>query len=252
MTERRRVRSRRKRAREEERDGDKDEEELNAEKGLDGGADWAEEGNLGSLGTNGGPDGGEKWGAEEDGEGRGAGPAPHARQGRGAETAEGRRILELLKKHESVMEPPRRRGARPRARFELLEHTADVGVRAYGTTLHEAFENAALGMFSIITNPEDVAPVQEFTVEATAEDLKGLLHEWLSRLLTLSQINGVLFSEFSVELSGGEKGVTLEARAFGEPADPSRHAYKTEIKAVTRHMLEVREDPPTVTVLFDI
>ena len=47
-------------------------------------------------------------------------------------------------------------------------------------------------------------------------------------------------------------GMGLTGQALGEPADPKKHVYKTEIKAVTHHMLEVREHPPMVKVLFDI
>ena len=236
MPERRRAQAGR-RAREEERE----EAEGAAPEGGEGEEEEEEGARLPEEGSDGLEDGGPglsrlRW-------------SPAAR-----ETPDGRRIRQLLEKHASAPDPaPRRRRAGPRVKFELIEHTADVGVRAYGATLSQAFENAALGMFSIVTEPEEVSPVQDFDLELGAEDLRDLLHEWLSRLLALSQVNGVLFSSFRVELGarpGG--GVELRGVASGEPADPSRHAYKTEIKAVTRHMLEVREDPPSVRVLFDI
>ncbi|MGQ9583484.1 MAG: archease [Thermoplasmatota archaeon] len=167
---------------------------------------------------------------------------------------EARRIQRLLEKHREPPAPENRpAGVRPGKRFELLEHTADVGIQAYGATVAQVFENAALGMFSVVTDPDDVAPIQDFTVEAQAEDLKELLHEWLSRLLVISQLHGILFSSFRVELRRAEGGgVALRGWALGEGADPSRHIYKTEIKAVTRHMLELRENPPGARVLFDI
>jgi SHS2 domain-containing protein len=172
----------------------------------------------------------------------------------GAESEEGRHILELLEKHQEYSEAPPSRRARPPAakRFEVVEHTADVGIKAYGETITEAFENAALGMFNIITDPAKVGLQQDFEVMIEGEDLKTLLHEWLSQLLILSQVNGMLFSGFRVEMKPLQYGMGLTGWAIGEPADPGKHVYKTEIKAVTHHMLEVRERPPMVKVLFDI
>ena len=181
-------------------------------------------------------------------------PADREKPSYGAESEQGRHILELLEKHQEHAGQPRPRGPKPPAekRFELVEHTADVGIKAYGETVPEAFENAALGMFNIITEPSKVALVQDFEVMLEGDDLKMLLHEWLSQLLILSQVNGMLFSGFKVELRPLPIGLGLTGWAIGEPADPNKHVYKTEIKAVTHHMLEVRERPPMVKVLFDI
>ncbi len=180
--------------------------------------------------------------------------AGRERPGDGADTAVGRHIMELLEKEQEYDERPRSRRPKTPAerRFEIVEHTADVGIRAFGDTLPEAFENAALGMFNILTDPSGVALAQNFEVTVEGEDLKALLHEWLSQLLVLAQVDGMLFSGFKVAMRPMEQGYGLTGQVFGEPADPKRHIYKTEIKAVTRHMLEVRERPPMVKVLFDI
>jgi SHS2 domain-containing protein len=164
-------------------------------------------------------------------------------------------IMELLEKEQSLCEPRTEGRAKARARsekFRFLDHTADVGIQAYGETLCEAFENAALGMFNIITDPSKVGAQKDFEVTIEGADLKNLLHEWLDQLLILSQVNNMLFSSFKVDLKDLENGVGLTGLVMGEPADPSKHVYKTEIKAVTHHMLEVNEDPPMVRVLFDI
>ena len=166
-----------------------------------------------------------------------------------------RRIMELLDKEQTLCAPGSKGKAKARARperFRFLDHTADVGIQAYGETLCEAFENAALGMFNIITDPSKVGALNDFEVTIQGDDLKNLLHEWLDQLLILSQVNNMLFSSFKVDLKEVEGGVGLTGLVMGEPADPSRHVYKTEIKAVTRHMLEVKENPPMVKVLFDI
>jgi SHS2 domain-containing protein len=164
-------------------------------------------------------------------------------------------ILELLDKEQTLCAPRAKGKVNARARaekFRYLDHTADVGIQAFGETLGEAFENAALGMFDIITDPSKVGAQKDFEVTIEGEDLKALLHEWLDQLLILSQVNNMLFSSFKVDLRDIDGGFGLTGLVMGEPADPSRHVYKTEIKAVTRHMLEVKEHPPMVKVLFDI
>jgi SHS2 domain-containing protein len=165
----------------------------------------------------------------------------------------GRHIMELLQKQQDLCAPrPEVRPKAPAQKFRFIDHTADVGVQAYGETLGEAFENAALGMFNIITDPSKVGMQQDFEVTIEGEDLKDLLHEWLAQLLILSQVNNMLFSSFKVDLKNLDNRVGLTGLVMGESADPSRHVYKTEIKAVTHHMLEVKENPPMVMVLFDI
>lgn len=135
--------------------------------------------------------------------------------------------------------------------FELIEHTADVGIRAFGATEEEAFEHAALGMFSLITDPASVRPLTEFPVEAGAEDHETLLVEWLNELLYLFESNGVLFSKFEVT----ELGPTgIRGKAWGEPIDLSRHELKSDIKAVTYHMLKVKQENGRwqTAAIFDI
>jgi len=85
-------------------------------------------------------------------------------------------------------------------------------------------------------------------IKAKADDLEQLLVDWLSELLYICDTQDLLFSEFEVSITGTE----LIGKARGEVMDPSRHGLKTEIKAVTYHMLEVNKSENYVQVLFDI
>ena len=135
--------------------------------------------------------------------------------------------------------------------FTIIEHTADIGIKANGKALAEAFENAALGMFSILMDVDKVRGEEMREVEVEADDLKGLLFQWLSELLYLNGAYNILFSRFEVLLS--EEGRSLKGKAWGEAFDPDRHMYDTEIKAVTYHMMEIEEkETCSVQVLFDI
>lgn len=138
-------------------------------------------------------------------------------------------------------------------KFEVFEHTADVGIRAYGKDLNEAFENAAIGMFDIITDMEKVEAIGEYRIVIEASDLEQLLVDWLSELLYIHTVKQVMFSNFSVEIEGEEGKWLLKGGASGEDYDEEKHPYDTEIKAVTHHILEIRKNEGyRVQVLFDI
>jgi len=136
-------------------------------------------------------------------------------------------------------------------KYEIIEHTADIGVKAFGKTLSEAFENAAKGMFDIITDKSEVESTGQYEIKLDAPELEQLLVDWLSELLFLNASQNLVFGFFKVEID--EKKKTLKAQVFGEKYDISKHKVGTEIKAVTYHMLEVKNKKPYhAQVLFDI
>jgi SHS2 domain-containing protein len=138
--------------------------------------------------------------------------------------------------------------------FEILEHTADIGIAAYGKTKREVFINAAKGMYNIIT--EDKREFKEnfsHHIKLTAENPENLLVVWLSELLYLGETKLVVFNRFEIEeLSDCQ----LTGKVFGKRIDQSGHKIKREIKAVTYHRLEVKEDKESglwrAQVIFDI
>ena len=135
--------------------------------------------------------------------------------------------------------------------FETFDHTADVGIIGRGATLGEALANAARAMFSLMVDLDRVEPREERRIEVEAEDVEGLLVNWLAELLYVSEVDNLVFSHFDMlEVSD----TRVVARAAGEPLDLDRHDPKLMIKAVTRHMLEVaREDGGyRVRVVLDI
>jgi SHS2 domain-containing protein len=134
-------------------------------------------------------------------------------------------------------------------KFELIEHTADVGLVAYGKTLAEAFANAAYGLFSIIAELDSVTETQSRNIEISEEDWEGLLFEWLNYLIYLFDVEMILFKRFDImELDG----YRLKAVCYGEKYDPSRHHLKTGVKSATYHMLMVDREKNQVQVIFDI
>lgn len=135
--------------------------------------------------------------------------------------------------------------------YDIIEHTADVGIKAYGKNISETFVNAAKGMFDIITDSSEIESVGEYEIKLQAQELEQLLVDWLSELLFLNSAKNLVFGFFNVKID--EENNTLTAHVFGEKYDLSKHKIGVEIKAVTYHILEVRKKRPFhVQVLFDI
>jgi SHS2 domain-containing protein len=134
--------------------------------------------------------------------------------------------------------------------FEILDHTADVGIIAYGADLKQAFANAARALFSLITELDDVGEVLYRDIELTASDEESLLVGWLNELVYRFDTEGILFKRFDI-IQLDE--TYLQAKGYGEKADVSKHSLKTGVKGATYHMLKVdKTDGYRVQVLFDI
>ncbi len=137
----------------------------------------------------------------------------------------------------------------PTKRFELIEHTADMGLIACGRDLPEAFANAAYGMFSIMTDLSTVRAQDTRPVEVDADDYESLLFEWLNSLLYYFDTQMLLFKRFDVLEIDPRR---LKAVCYGERFDPARHEIKIGVKSATYHMLEVDPRQNRVQVIFDV
>jgi SHS2 domain-containing protein len=135
--------------------------------------------------------------------------------------------------------------------LQIMEHTADTGIRVRAPALPELFARAAWAMFSVITDPGNILLKIDRTVSLEAQDLSSLLVLWLSELNYLHIVHHQLFGAFEVQL---DDAFRLHARVRGEAIDPSRHVLHTEIKAVTYHQLQVVQRPThwAAQVLFDL
>ncbi|MBI2328844.1 MAG: archease [Chloroflexi bacterium] len=134
--------------------------------------------------------------------------------------------------------------------FEILDHTADVGIIAYGNDTSEAFANAAKGLFSLITELDDVAEIEYRDIELTAPDQESLLVAWLNELIYLFDAEQMLFKRFDIT----QLSLThLKARSYGHKVDSAKHKLKIGVKAATYHLLKIeKSNGCKVQVLFDI
>jgi SHS2 domain-containing protein len=124
-------------------------------------------------------------------------------------------------------------------RFEILDHTADIGLVIYGENLKALFGNAGEAFFRLITDLRKVRRRIERRINIGGESLDRLMVDWLTELLYLHDVENLLFKGFKVE-SVGKDG--LKAIVKGEPFREGVHVIKTEVKAVTYHRIEVRQE----------
>ena len=135
--------------------------------------------------------------------------------------------------------------------YEFLDHTGDLGIRVWAANVEEIFQEAARALFDIITDLDkvEVRISREVTVQGLGRE--ELLVAWLSELLYLHEVEGLLFCDFAL-IEIDERNVKGVAK--GEKYHEGRHAIKTSIKAVTYHQLEIKEKDGLwqAQVIFDI
>lgn len=120
--------------------------------------------------------------------------------------------------------------------FEFFDHTADIGIHAWGDTLEDAFENSALAVFEVMTDTSKIQPIISIDIELDGYDLENLLYKWIESLLYYYDTEILVFSKFHVEI----KNLHLKAKAFGEKFDGRRHESRTVVKAMTYHEMSIK------------
>jgi len=145
--------------------------------------------------------------------------------------------------------------------YSFIDHLSDIGIEVKASSPEELFENTALGMFSIMYDLKSVGAEEK--VEVTVKGKKGtdieeLLVLWLEKLLYFFETKNVLFCRFdiiNIETSKSLKFV--DAFAYGEKINLSRHKFFTAVKAPTYHMLKVEKNDKaggiwTARIIFDV
>ena len=138
-----------------------------------------------------------------------------------------------------------------RKKYETLDHTADIGLKIYGKNLRQLFENAAAGLFSLLSDIDSVAPRKEYKVKIKAPDKEELLVSWLRELLYKAVGKNILLRRFKINKIDE---TSLEAVCLGEPFDMKKHTLRSEVKAVTYYQLKIRKTAAgfKAQVIFDV
>jgi len=129
--------------------------------------------------------------------------------------------------------------------------TADLLVAATGKTLGEAFAQIAFGMFNMMTPVAGIAEKEEFTLEATGTDLESLLFNLMDEFLFVTDVEFLVPK--SVHVTVDHENISAVAVCKGERFSAATHEVGIQIKAVTYHMMEIKEtlDGWYVRMVFD-
>jgi SHS2 domain-containing protein len=138
-------------------------------------------------------------------------------------------------------------------KFELIEHTADIGMRIFGRSREGLFENAARALISLIT---DYHPrvTEERTAQFSSETLEDLFIAWLSELIGQLFAESFLPSGFDIYLEEEKKHIWLRTKMLGGHFDPFKQKIKMEVKAATYHNLKIEKTDKgwVAEVIFDV
>ncbi len=136
-------------------------------------------------------------------------------------------------------------------KYELIDHTADIGLQIYGSSREEVFRHAGFALFDIMTDIATVRALEKRTFTLQRDNLEELLVEWMGALLFLFDTEHLLFSRFTIN---DISDTVLIAEAHGETFDPSRHVIETTVKAVTYHSLSILQQANSwqATVILDV
>ena len=135
--------------------------------------------------------------------------------------------------------------------FEIIDISGDVGIRAFGKSIEEAFKNSAIGMYSLITDLDDVKGEKSISISVESNSLEGLLVSWLNELIFHFDAYNFIGKDIVILEMSDRK---LKANIKGEEFDTERHERKLLIKAATYHRLKVEKvrDLWEADIIFDI
>ena len=138
-------------------------------------------------------------------------------------------------------------------KYEYIDHTADLKVRAYGKTLEEVFANVAIGGFDFLTPTSKVKKKIEKKLSITAKRIESLLYDFLEELLFLLDTEGFIINSFmGMKIRQDNESCSLECTAVGD--NYKNYPVKGDIKAVTYSEMEIKKEKDgfIVIVVLDI
>ena len=117
--------------------------------------------------------------------------------------------------------------------------TSDVMFEAEGKDLAELLEQSSLALFEVICQIEKIKSEKSISIKIEAEAPEQLLHEWLSTLITESDVNEMFFSKFEIQVFQRNRKLIAEGKAYGEAY--SREKSGTVVKGVTYYGFKVEK-----------
>lgn len=134
--------------------------------------------------------------------------------------------------------------------YEVLDHTADTGIRIRGKSLAELIEAGADGMFALMADEARCSSGISVEFEMSSRPMDDLIVDTLAELLYQSEVQDALLCDIEVrDTESGGIALTATGVPWGEV-----DLTGPPIKAVTYHDLEVKQEGGTWTavVYFDV
>ena len=134
--------------------------------------------------------------------------------------------------------------------FKYLEHITDAYIESWGDNLEEAFSYAAIATINVMFEIKNVRGISKTYFQVEGEDYLELLFNWLEKVLLLISIDNQVISSFEIKISKLDKKYRLTGWGMAEAIDISKHNYRTEIKGITYHEMEVLQEDGQYKVRF--
>ena len=136
-------------------------------------------------------------------------------------------------------------------KIKYIEHPSDVGFEVYGDTLEELYANAAIAMYSLMTDIDEIEADVERAIELKAEDFQSLMFDWLHELIFLFDSESLVMKKFDIAVN--ETNFSICGNCKGGKYDPSTHVSGIIIKAVTYNMMQIKKnDVWSARVVLDV
>ncbi|HEX8948899.1 MAG TPA: archease [Dissulfurispiraceae bacterium] len=138
--------------------------------------------------------------------------------------------------------------------FEVIDISGDVGLKAYGKSAAEAFVNAGLGMYDLVTDVREIREAREIELEVAGDSPEGLLVNYLNELIFHFDTYHFIGRRIHVDTFCLYPVAAVRGKVYGEEFDPERHEKRLLIKAATYHRIKVKElgGKWEIEVIFDI
>ncbi|MBR0471464.1 MAG: archease [Methanosphaera sp.] len=135
-------------------------------------------------------------------------------------------------------------------KFKYFDTTADIGIKVTSNNIEKAFENSALATLNLITDIEKIKPEITKKITLTSEDEYGLLYDWITELLILLDSENFMASQYNIKITEKENEYLLTGKIMGDTYDTTIYNYKTEVKAITYHEMNIEKKEDQIKIKF--
>lgn len=134
--------------------------------------------------------------------------------------------------------------------FKYFDTTADIGIEVTSKNMTEAFKNSALATLNLITDIEKIETRITKEINITSEDEYGLLYDWITELLILLDSENFMASQYNITVTQNKNEHTIQGQITGDNYDTNKYNYKTEVKAITYHEMNIEESEKNIKIKF--